>query len=109
MVSVTPDTFSRIARFTAGRDAHRPQARRLHSLGELISLRRLPFLAALLLALATRASAAPTPRAVVPPQTPPRIGQQGPTFTLRDQNGKRISLADAAGTRVVLVFYRGYW
>jgi len=105
---VTPDTFSRIARFTAGRDAHRPQARRLHSLCELISLRRLPFLAALLLALATSASAATSPRIAIA-QSPPKIGQQAPTFTLRDQNGKRISLADAAGTKVVLVFYRGYW
>jgi peroxiredoxin len=40
---------------------------------------------------------------------PPTIGQQAPTFTLRDQNGKRISLGDSAETKVVLVFYRGYW
>jgi cytochrome oxidase Cu insertion factor (SCO1/SenC/PrrC family) len=71
-------------------------------------LKRLPFLAALLLAIATSASAAPSPPAAIM-QTPPRIGQQAPTFTLRDHNGRRVGLADAAGTKVVLVFYRGYW
>jgi cytochrome oxidase Cu insertion factor (SCO1/SenC/PrrC family) len=70
----------------------------------------LPILAALLLAIATSASAAITPAAFARPQsTPPKIGQQAPTFTLRDQNGKRISLGDAIGTKVVLIFYRGYW
>jgi len=53
--------------------------------------------AALLLAIA----------AIAP--TPPKIGQQAPAFTLRDQNRQRVSLAAAAGTKVVLVFYRGYW
>jgi peroxiredoxin len=37
------------------------------------------------------------------------VGQQAPDFTLRDQNGKSISLAAARGHKVVLVFYRGYW
>jgi len=41
--------------------------------------------------------------------TPPKIGQPAPLFALLDQNRKRVSLADAAGTKVVLVFYRGYW
>jgi len=41
--------------------------------------------------------------------TPPKIGQPVPLFALLDQNRKRVSLADAAGTKVVLVFYRGYW
>jgi peroxiredoxin len=54
-------------------------------------------LAALLLAIGT----------IVP--SPPKIGQQAPLFTLRDQNRQRVSLAEAAGTKVVLVFYRGYW
>jgi peroxiredoxin len=57
----------------------------------------LSFFVALLLAIAT----------VAP--SPPKIGEQAPAFTLRDQNRKRISLAEAAGTKVVLVFYRGYW
>jgi cytochrome oxidase Cu insertion factor (SCO1/SenC/PrrC family) len=71
----------------------------------------LPILAALFLALATSVSAATSPSAAVarPQSTPPKIGQQAPTFTLRDQNGKRISLGDATGTKAVLVFYRGYW
>jgi peroxiredoxin len=57
----------------------------------------MPFLAALLLAIATIAP------------SPPKIGQQAPAFTLRDQNRQRVSLAAAAGTKTVLVFYRGYW
>jgi cytochrome oxidase Cu insertion factor (SCO1/SenC/PrrC family) len=65
----------------------------------------LPILANLLLAITTILSAAPP----APVTGPPKIGQQAPTFTLRDQNGKRVSLAGAAGTKVVLVFYRGYW
>jgi cytochrome oxidase Cu insertion factor (SCO1/SenC/PrrC family) len=66
----------------------------------------LPFLAALLLTLATSTSAAaPIARS----QALPKIGEQAPTFTLRDHNGRRVSLADAAGANVVLVFYRGYW
>jgi peroxiredoxin len=57
----------------------------------------LSFFAALLLAIA----------AIAP--SPPKIGQPAPAFTLRDQNRKPVSLAEAAGTKVVLVFYRGYW
>ena len=47
--------------------------------------------------------------AAVTHATPPKIGQQVPDFTLRDQNGKRVGLAAASGTKAVLVFYRGYW
>jgi peroxiredoxin len=54
------------------------------------------FLAALLLAIATIAP------------SPPKIGQQAPGFTLRDQHRRRVSLAEGTGTKVV-VFYRGYW
>lgn len=32
-----------------------------------------------------------------------------PDFTLTDQNGKRVRLSDARGSKAVLVFYRGYW
>jgi hypothetical protein len=64
----------------------------------LISSNRLSFLA-LLFAVAS----------VSPPKMPPKIGQPAPLFALLDQNRKRVSLADAAGTKVVLVFYRGYW
>jgi hypothetical protein len=50
----------------------------------------------------------------------PRVGQKAPDFTLQDQNGKRVSLADllspppanGSGGRAngaVLIFYRGYW
>jgi len=63
----------------------------------------LPFFAALLLTIAARSSAPPSH------VTPPKIGQQAPPFALLDQNRKRVSLAEASGTKVVLVFYRGYW
>jgi len=66
----------------------------------LILLNCLSLVAALLLAISARASAAPSP---------PKIGQQAPAFALLDQNRNRVSLAGAAGTKVVLVFYRGYW
>jgi cytochrome oxidase Cu insertion factor (SCO1/SenC/PrrC family) len=36
-------------------------------------------------------------------------GQSAPDFTLQDQNGQPFHLAAARGSRVVLVFYRGYW
>ena len=48
----------------------------------------------------------------------PYVGQKAPSFTLPDQHGKPVSLADllkpAAGGRrksggLVLIFYRGYW
>jgi len=39
----------------------------------------------------------------------PKIGQQAPSFALLDQNRRRVSLSAAAGMKVVLVFYRGYW
>ena len=35
--------------------------------------------------------------------------QAAPDFTLQDQNGQPFHLASARGSRVVLVFYRGYW
>jgi hypothetical protein len=66
----------------------------------LISLNRLSFFAALLLSIAARAS-------VVPSR--PKIGQQAPAFALLDQNRRRVNLTEAAGTKVVLIFYRGYW
>lgn len=37
------------------------------------------------------------------------VGALAPDFTLRDQNGARVSLAAQRGHNVVLVFYRGYW
>ena len=47
----------------------------------------------------------------------PYVGQKAPSFTLPDQHGKQVSLADllkpAAGAGksggLVLIFYRGYW
>jgi cytochrome oxidase Cu insertion factor (SCO1/SenC/PrrC family) len=42
--------------------------------------------------------------------SPIAVGEEAPNFTLDDQNGQKITLADARGkSPVVLVFYRGYW
>jgi len=42
--------------------------------------------------------------------TPVAVGEVAPEFTLEDQNGHNVALADARGkSPVVLVFYRGYW
>ena len=35
--------------------------------------------------------------------------QPAPDFTLNDQDGKPFILSNLRGSRVVLVFYRGYW
>jgi thioredoxin-dependent peroxiredoxin len=37
------------------------------------------------------------------------LGQVAPDFTLPDQNGHAVHLADARGHKAVIVFYRGYW
>jgi len=40
----------------------------------------------------------------------PRLGEKAPEFSLADQNGKTVSLADLLSPNgVVLIFYRGYW
>ena len=39
-----------------------------------------------------------------------RVGDRPPDFTLPDETGRPVSLADYRGTKpVVLLFYRGYW
>ena len=43
------------------------------------------------------------------PQISAAENKPGPDFTLKDQNGKSIHLASLRGTRVLLIFYRGYW
>ena len=35
--------------------------------------------------------------------------QPAPDFTLNDQDGRPFTLSSLRGSRVVLVFYRGYW
>ena len=35
------------------------------------------------------------------------VGEQAPDFTLRDQDGEKVSLSDFRGRRVMLVFYPG--
>jgi len=40
----------------------------------------------------------------------PRLGQKAPDFTLSDQNGKPVALADLLSPHgAVLIFYRGHW
>jgi hypothetical protein len=40
----------------------------------------------------------------------PRIGEKAPEFTLKDQNGKQIALADLLSPHgAILIFYRGHW
>lgn len=40
----------------------------------------------------------------------PKIGEPAPQFALPDTKGATVSLKDYAGkSKVVLVFYRGYW
>ena len=39
-----------------------------------------------------------------------KIGQPAPDFSLRDSDGKVVTLSDFRGKKsVVLVFYRGHW
>ena len=40
----------------------------------------------------------------------PRVGEKAPEFTLPDQRGKQVALADLlAGKGALLIFYRGHW
>ena len=43
------------------------------------------------------------------PQSPFASLKSAPDFTLNDQDGKPFTLSSLRGSRVVLVFYRGYW
>jgi hypothetical protein len=40
----------------------------------------------------------------------PRVGEKAPDFSLPDQDGKQVALADLLSPNgAVLIFYRGYW
>jgi hypothetical protein len=40
----------------------------------------------------------------------PRVGEKAPEFTLPDQNGNSVALADLLSPNgAVLIFYRGHW
>jgi hypothetical protein len=40
----------------------------------------------------------------------PRVGEKAPEFSLPDQNGKQVALANLiAPNDAVLIFYRGHW
>lgn len=40
----------------------------------------------------------------------PRVGEKAPEFTLPDQSGKQVTLADLLSPNgAVLIFYRGHW
>jgi cytochrome oxidase Cu insertion factor (SCO1/SenC/PrrC family) len=62
------------------------------------------------LALLLLAAALVGRKMIVPkPQSPFASLQPAPDFTLNDQDGKPFTLSSLRGSRVVLVFYRGYW
>ena len=47
---------------------------------------------------------------VLPPApNAPQVGQAAPAFSLTDDRGTPIQLADLRGQNVLLVFYRGHW
>ena len=41
---------------------------------------------------------------------PPKVGDRAPQFSLRSAGGTNVALKDYEGkSKLVLVFYRGYW
>jgi cytochrome oxidase Cu insertion factor (SCO1/SenC/PrrC family) len=70
-------------------------------------LRRTLLIVALLLAVVAALVAW---KMILPkPQSEFADGQAAPDFTLNDQDGHPFTLSSLHGSRVVLVFYRGYW
>ena len=43
------------------------------------------------------------------PQIASVEGKPAPDFTLKDQDGNSFQLASLRGSRVLFIFYRGYW
>jgi cytochrome oxidase Cu insertion factor (SCO1/SenC/PrrC family) len=44
-----------------------------------------------------------------PPQITSAVGIRAPEFRLPDQSSQIVSLASFRGSKVLLMFYRGYW
>lgn len=44
-----------------------------------------------------------------PPQIVSATGKLAPDFRLRDQNSNYVTLSSLRGSKVLLMFYRGYW
>jgi AhpC/TSA family protein len=58
-----------------------------------------------LLLLSALATSQDLPR----PKIPSAAGKPAPSFILKDEHSKTVSLASMRGKRVLLIFYRGYW
>ncbi len=43
------------------------------------------------------------------PQITSNVGKPAPDFVLKDQDGKDFRLSEQKGSKVLIVFYRGYW
>jgi cytochrome oxidase Cu insertion factor (SCO1/SenC/PrrC family) len=69
----------------------------------------LPVISAALLGVAALVFFGLNKMALPKPQSSFTDGQPAPDFTLKDQDGNPFHLADQRGTRVLLIFYRGYW
>jgi cytochrome oxidase Cu insertion factor (SCO1/SenC/PrrC family) len=66
-----------------------------------------PLVLVMLLAVAALAS---EPKVSEPKVSEPKVGDAAPPLSLTSANGSTVSLKDYAGkSKLVLIFYRGYW
>jgi cytochrome oxidase Cu insertion factor (SCO1/SenC/PrrC family) len=46
---------------------------------------------------------------LAPPQIASAAGQPAPDLRLKDENSQYVTLSSFRGSRVLLMFFRGYW